>query len=185
MESLLDVDSLLGRSLKVRDVSLGLTPRHRALLRNLQHRVVVFILDQRLSYLPLAFLHINLVTEDNKGEVLGIVWARLDEKLVAPAVQRFKGFCTVDVVYEYAAIRASVVGHAERLEALLSSRIPELSASIRENGTARTIKTHLHRHQTIVHHDFLGEARRQSVSCIAKNMSAPTSRLRWWPCIGC
>lgn len=92
------------------------------------------MLGQRLSYLPLAFLHINLVTEDNKGEVLGIVWTRLDEKLVAPAVQRLEGFCTVDVVYEYTAICASIIGHAERLEALLPSRIPELSAPVRENG---------------------------------------------------
>ena len=130
LESLFDVDSLLGRSLEVGDISLGLTPRHRPFLRNLQHRVDVLVLNQRPSYLPFAFLHVNLVTEDNEREVLGIMWTRLNEELVAPAVQRLKGLCTVDVVYEHATIRSSVVGHAERLEALLPSRIPELSAVV-------------------------------------------------------
>ena len=35
LESLLNVDGLLGRGLKVRDVPLGLTPRHCPLLRHL------------------------------------------------------------------------------------------------------------------------------------------------------
>lgn len=69
--------------------------------------------NKRWSYLSFAFLHVNLVTEDNKGEILGIVWTRLDQKLVAPAVQRLEGLCTVDIIYEHATIRASVVCHAK------------------------------------------------------------------------
>ena len=59
------------------------------------------------------------------------MWTSLDKKLVAPAIQGFKRLCAVDVIYEHAAICTPVVGHAERLEALLSSRIPELLARVR------------------------------------------------------
>lgn len=50
----------------------------------------------------------------------------LDEKLVAPAVERLKALGRIDVVDEHAAVGPTVEGDAERLEALLAGRIPEL-----------------------------------------------------------
>lgn len=38
LEGLFDVDGFLGRGLKVRNVALGLAPRHGSLLRNLKER---------------------------------------------------------------------------------------------------------------------------------------------------
>ena len=126
LERLFHVDRLLGGRLKVRNVALGLTPRHRPLLRHLRASYGRAHNPQRPSYLSFAFLHINLVTEDNKGEILRIMRTCLNKKLVSPAVQRLKRLCTVHVVHEHTAIRPSVVCHAERLEAFLTSRIPKL-----------------------------------------------------------
>ena len=90
------------------------------------------ILGQGSSYLPFAFLYVNLVAEDNKWKVLRIMRTCLNKKLIAPAVERLKRLCAVNVIHEHTAVRPSVVGHAQRLEALLPSRIPELSACVRE-----------------------------------------------------
>jgi hypothetical protein len=50
----------------------------------------------------------------------------LDEELVPPAVERLKALGRVDVVNEHAAVGPAVKGDAERLEALLAGRVPEL-----------------------------------------------------------
>jgi hypothetical protein len=62
------------------------------------------------THLTLALLHIYLVTQDDEGEVLGIVWAGLDKKFIAPTVKSLERFSTVHVVHENTAIRASVEG---------------------------------------------------------------------------
>lgn len=41
-------------------------------------------------YLSLVLLDIDLIPEDDKGEVLWVMGARLDEELVPPAVQRLE-----------------------------------------------------------------------------------------------
>ena len=76
------------------------------------------------SHLTLALLHINLVAEHNEGEVLRIVWACLDEELVAPTIERLEGLGAVHVVDEYAAVRPTVEGHPKRLEPFLARRVP-------------------------------------------------------------
>ena len=111
LERLLDVDGLLCRCLKVRDVALGLTPGHCAFLGDL----------------PLILLHIDLVAQHDEGEVLGVPGASLDEELVPPTVQSLERLGAVDVVNEDAAVCATVEGDTERLESLLSSSIPQLS----------------------------------------------------------
>lgn len=107
---LLHINRLLRRRLKIRDASLTLTECHCALLRD--HALVL--------------LDINLVSEDHKGERVRVARARLDEKLVAPRVERVERLCVVDVVDEHAAVGAAVEGDAERLEALLAGCVPEL-----------------------------------------------------------
>ena len=77
-------------------------------------------------YLTLALLHINLVPQHDEGEVLRVMWARLNQELVPPAVECLKGLGAVDVVDEYTAVRATVEGNTQRLEPLLACRIPEL-----------------------------------------------------------
>lgn len=124
LESLFDVDGLLCAGLKVRDVSLGLAPSHGSLLRD--H--------------PLALLYVDLVAEDDKGEVFGIVRGGLDEEFVTPRVERLEGFGIVDVVAETTAVGTSVESDAERLETFLSSSVPEL-----------------HGNETVIDHDFARE----------------------------
>ncbi len=51
----------------------------------------------------------------------------MNQKLVAPAVQSFEALGVVDVVDEDAAVGAAVKGNAQRLEAFLAGRIPQLS----------------------------------------------------------
>ena len=111
LERLLDVDGLLCGRLKVRNVALGLTPGHGAFLGDL----------------PLILLHIDLVAQHDKREVLGIPGAGLDEEFVPPAVQGLERLGAVDVVNEDAAIRATVECDTEGLESLLACGIPQLS----------------------------------------------------------
>ena len=105
---MLDIDGLLCRRLKVRDVALGLAPGHRAFL----------------SYLPLVLLHIDLVPQHDEGEVLRIPWAGLDEELVPPTVQGLERLGAVDVVNEDTTIRTAVESDAEGLESFLTSSVP-------------------------------------------------------------
>ena len=66
LESLLNVDRLLGRGLKVRDVALGLAPGKSTFLR---HRAPV---------------EVHLVSQHDEREVIGVARARLDQELVPP-----------------------------------------------------------------------------------------------------
>ena len=50
----------------------------------------------------------------------------MNQKLVAPGVERFERFRAVDVVDEDAAVGAPVEGDAEGLEAFLARGVPEL-----------------------------------------------------------
>ena len=43
-----------------------------------------------MTHLPLVLLYINLVAENDEGEVLGVVRAGLDEEFVTPAVKRLE-----------------------------------------------------------------------------------------------
>jgi hypothetical protein len=52
--------------------------------------------------------------------------AGLDKELVAPAVEGLERLGAVDVVDEHAAVRATVESDAERLETLLTRRVPKL-----------------------------------------------------------
>lgn len=78
----------------------------------------------RASYHALAILHIDLVAQHDKGKVVWVFRCRLDQKLIAPRVDRIKGLGIVDIVDEDAAIGASVESHTKRLEALLTCGIP-------------------------------------------------------------
>ena len=70
------------------------------------------------------------------------MWAGLNEELVSPAVERLKGLGTVYVVNEDAAVGTTVERDAERLEALLTSSIPELGRIAMNLGSARGRQKH-------------------------------------------
>ena len=108
LECLLDIDGLLGGGLKVGNVPLGLAPGHRAFLGDL----------------PLILLHIDLVTQHDEGEVLGVPGASLDEELVPPTVQSLERLGAIDVVNKDTAVRTAVERDTEGLESFLASGIP-------------------------------------------------------------
>jgi len=81
------------------------------------------------THLTLAFLHIYLIPQDDKGKVVRIVRTGLDKEFIAPTVKSFERFRTVHIIYQNAAICASVKGDTKRLEALLTRSIPQLSES--------------------------------------------------------
>ena len=110
LERLLDIDGLLCGSLEVGDVTLGLTPGHCAFL----------------GYLPLILLHIDLVAQHDKWEVLRIPGAGLDKELVPPTVQGLERLGAVDVVNEDTAVRTAVERDTEGLESFLSGSVPQL-----------------------------------------------------------
>lgn len=55
----------------------------------------------------------------------------LDQKFVSPRFQIFEGLGNIDVVNQNAAISASVESYAQRLEAFLTSSIPNLQDKTR------------------------------------------------------
>ena len=142
------------------------------------------------THLTLAFLHIYLVTQDDKGEVLGIVWAGLDKEFIAPTVQSLERFSTVHVIHENTAIRASIEGDTKRLEAFLTSSIPELSklrCSEKEDRLQEVQGNgHLHGDKSIIDHDLLRQAGAIELlvnivgySGVATYKSAPIVALYW------
>lgn len=50
----------------------------------------------------------------------------LDEELIPPSVQSLKALARVDIVNKHTAVGTTVEGDAERLETLLTSRVPQL-----------------------------------------------------------
>ena len=87
------------------------------------------------------------------------------QELVPPAVERVEALGVVDVVDEHAAVSPAIKGHAEGLEALLTSRIPELfqeanvdivsmkAPSARDRVDWRW-SSYLHRHLSVVDEYF-------------------------------
>lgn len=66
-----------------------MTPCHCTLLRDLRVKARQHTVDVNLfvdSYLALVLLYINLISQHYEGEVLWVMWTRLDEELVPPAV---------------------------------------------------------------------------------------------------
>jgi len=77
------------------------------------------------TYHSLGFLHINLVSQHHKREVLRIVRRGLDQKLVPPTIKGFETLARVDVVYEDTAVGSSVEGNTEGWETFGTGGIPE------------------------------------------------------------
>jgi len=109
LESLFDVDGLLGRGLKERDVTLRGAP-----------------LLETLGGNNTSALHIDLVADDDEREAIGVTRGGLDQELVAPAVEVIEGLGNVNVEHEHAAISTTVESNTEGLETLLTGSIPDL-----------------------------------------------------------
>lgn len=74
----------------------------------------------------LSVFQVNLVSQHNKREVLGIPGAGLDEKLISPAVEGFESVGGSHIKHQNTAICTSVEGHTKRLEPFLTGCIPDL-----------------------------------------------------------
>jgi hypothetical protein len=106
---------------------------------------------------PFALLDIDLVADNDlpksvpclpnldistyEWEALRVHGASLHQKLVPPAVQCIETLRVVHVVHEHAAVGAAVEGNAQRLEALLAGRIPELTHVSRSCTRGRGVRT--------------------------------------------
>ena len=77
-----------------------------------------------------SVFQVNLVADDNEGKVLRVTRRSLDQKLIAPRIERFEGARGCDIVHENATIGAAVEGDAQRLETLLAGSIPDLNARV-------------------------------------------------------
>ena len=113
-------------------------------------------------HLSFILLHINLVAQYHKREVLRIMWACLDEELVSPAIERLERLGAVDVVDKDTAVCSTVECYTEGLETFLSGGVPKLVTSYAYLSGAACIetgkRTDLHRDETIVHHNFFCQA---------------------------
>ena len=72
-------------------------------------------------------VHVDLVAEQNEGEVLGVARTRLDEEFVAPAVECLEGGGRRDVIDEHTAVGATVERDSEALKPFLARRVPDLA----------------------------------------------------------
>ena len=108
-------------------------------------------------------LEINLVTEDDEGEVVGVAGTSLDEELISPAVQVLEGLGNIHIKDQDAAVGTTVERNTERLEALLAGGIPELPQLSEIQGPVwRHDVTCLHRDQSVIYHYLLGQAAHDS-----------------------
>ena len=87
-----------------------------------------------------SVLHVNLVADDNEGEVLGVSGACLDEELVSPAVERLECVAHRHVVHQHAAVGTAIERNPQRLETLLAGCIPNLQTheAIEQSQKVRT-----------------------------------------------
>lgn len=74
----------------------------------------------------LSVFQVNLVSQHNKREVLGIPGAGLDEKLVSPAVEGFECVGGSHIKHQDTTICTSVEGYTKRLEPFLTGCVPDL-----------------------------------------------------------
>jgi len=109
LESLLDIDGLLGRSLEEGDITLGCTPLLKTLGGN-----------------NTSVLHIDLVANDNEWETIRVTRSSLDQELITPAVQVVECLCNINIKHEHTAICTTVESNTKRLETLLTGSIPNL-----------------------------------------------------------
>lgn len=82
--------------------------------------------DSKRWYTHLPVLQVDFVAKHDEGEVLGVAGAGLDQKLIPPAVQCLEGVRRRDVKDEHAAVGTAVERHTQRLETLLTCRVPNL-----------------------------------------------------------
>lgn len=99
LEGQVDIVSVLGRRLKVRDVVLWLAPHLCPVPRHL-------------------IVQVALVAEHDEREVVGITGTRLYQELVVPRVEVLERVGIGDVEDEDTAVSATVEGDSEWLEAL-------------------------------------------------------------------
>ena len=74
----------------------------------------------------LSVVEVDLVADDDEGEVDGTARPRLYEEQIVPVVELLKRRGDRDVVDEDAAVGAAKVADTETLKALLSRRVPYL-----------------------------------------------------------
>ncbi len=113
LKGLLNINSFLGTCFKVGHVVLALGPllssfhwdlkprigdkrqRHHSSFININPYAYDATGNKRDTYG--SILNVNFVPYKYKGEVLGVSWRGLDEKLVTPAVEGFEGLRSRDV----------------------------------------------------------------------------------------
>lgn len=120
----------------------------------------ISILFPRTTCFPLAsHIQVPQVACTHKREVGRVLRRRLDQKLVPPAIQRLEALGIVDIVHQHAAVCPAVEGHAERLEALLAGRVPQLSPASVSNVPMCSFSPspYLHRDLPVVDQDFACE----------------------------
>ena len=131
LKCLLNVDCLLGRSLKVWNVVLTLTPALGSLgghLNRIEEKKssikFFYIRNTRIIYRTI--LKVHLVANYNKGKVFRVARGGLNEKLVPPRVKRLERARCSNIVHQYATVSTTVESDTQRLEAFLSGGIPNL-----------------------------------------------------------
>lgn len=105
-------------------------------------QTVVLLCDY--NHTDLSVLQVNLVAQDHKGEVLRVPWAGLDQELISPTVQGLEGVRCGHVKHQHAAVGSPVECHAQGLETLLASRVPDLAGqppNTKERETTLRIKS--------------------------------------------
>lgn len=86
---------------------------------------------------------VHLVAEHDKRKMIGIPWTGLDQEFVAPRFQVLERIGSGHVKDEHTAVGAPVEGDAQRLEALLAGRVPDLSNGLRWSKRGSDKRSHI------------------------------------------
>lgn len=83
-----------------------------------------------MTYCSFGLIHINLIAEYNKREMIRVLRAGLNQKFIAPWIKRFETFRVVHIENQDAAVCATIKGHTKWLKTFLAGSIPYLKHQI-------------------------------------------------------
>ena len=133
LESLLDIEGLLGTRFKVGDIVLGRTESHGPFRRD--HALVLLDINLVTNHHLVrktskqnirAFQDDKSVRGSHEWKSFRVPGTGLDEEFIPPTIQSLKTLRVVHIVHENAAIGSTIKRHSKRLKSFLTSRIPNL-----------------------------------------------------------
>lgn len=87
----------------------------------------IFLCKKEKVTTDLPVFQVDFVAKHYEREVFRVTRTGLNQEFISPAVQSLKRIRRSNIVNQHTAVGPAVESHAQRLEALLTCRIPDLN----------------------------------------------------------